>query len=726
MKTCPIAANIETPQMNGVIKIIIVFSIIILFCVKQTALGQVQKDSSVIPNSEKSKRPYQVSQKLLEANDTIKQDDSLAVKIKVDRGAYFNGKGIGLEEILTETEFKKAACCTLSESFELSNTIEVSNADGASGIKQIEMLGLAGKYVAMSRENIPTNTGLATLNGLSNIPGPMVTAVHLAKGVGSASLGHDGLVGGLNYILKANIKDPKIFFNAYANNQARAEFNGIVKNTIQNKALNHFYLHSGGQYLTTDMGKDGLADMPLYQRFFISDHLQIPGKNTEAQLGFIAYSDQKKGGSIDPLNRNKISDDPTKMQINIAEHHTEIYGKLGIFLSKDGKTSLGNIFQASDHQLNALLNSQLSRRYQGKEQRLFYSSLIQLAPKKNNILKCGITLSANKINEKLNDKLNDTISELWSLNAWQSDIAAFGEYTKEGEKLSMVWGIRVDKNNVYGLFVTPRLHIKYNINKIHRLNFQGGQARRSSYFIAENLPQLINGRNFILDTSNLINKRWMPMEKAWNYGASYLGNFMFMGYPAVLVIDYFETRFNSQIIVDRDASENTVKFHSVSGKQAGKNQALQLDWRAMFHRRWSYSLSYRWLNSKVWLNDQFLQQPLQSVHRIVGSTQFQTRDKWYFDGLFQINSPKRLPYLSGANLPHHPGFSPWYTILNVQIRKSFSSQFEIYLGCENLVNVQIHQPVMNAGNLGGSNFDAGYAWAPTNGRTMYFGLRYSL
>ncbi|MBM3938934.1 MAG: hypothetical protein FJ333_09850, partial [Sphingomonadales bacterium] len=169
--------------------------------------------STVYPRSGQSI----VNQQRTAANDTNDIDTLSTLDIRKERGAHFSGKGVGLTEILTETEFKKAACCTLSESFELSNTVEVSNADGVSGIKQVEMLGLAGKYVLMSRENIPSINGLATLNGLSNIPGPMVSAVQLAKGAGSATLGADGLTGGLNYQMKADLRDPRLFFNAYSN-----------------------------------------------------------------------------------------------------------------------------------------------------------------------------------------------------------------------------------------------------------------------------------------------------------------------------------------------------------------------------------------------------------------------------------------------------------------------------------------------------------------------------
>jgi outer membrane receptor for ferrienterochelin and colicins len=126
-------------------------------------------------------------------------------------GEVVNSNGAILSQNLNENEFKKAACCTLSESFDLSNAIEVSNADGISGIKQVEMLGLHSRYVLLTRDNIPLFQGLAVLNGLTNIPGPFVSDVNIAKGTGSATLGYDGITGGINYLLKASPKDPNIF-----------------------------------------------------------------------------------------------------------------------------------------------------------------------------------------------------------------------------------------------------------------------------------------------------------------------------------------------------------------------------------------------------------------------------------------------------------------------------------------------------------------------------------
>jgi hypothetical protein len=130
--------------------------------------------------------------------DTIK-----TVEITTEESSQkFDTDGARLTTTLTENEFKKAACCTLSESFELSNTVEVSNKDGISGIRQVEMLGLSGKYVLMTRNNMPILNGIAQLNGLSNIPGAFVANVNIAKGNGSTTLGYDELTGGIDYDLK--------------------------------------------------------------------------------------------------------------------------------------------------------------------------------------------------------------------------------------------------------------------------------------------------------------------------------------------------------------------------------------------------------------------------------------------------------------------------------------------------------------------------------------------
>ena len=440
------------------------------------------------------------------------------------------------------------------------------------------------------------------------------------------------------------------------------------------------------------------------------------------QGGALAYSDIKRGGTLKSGSKSEISLDKNDFQFDFLDQHAEAYTKIGVFLNQSGSTSLGNIIDVSRHRTTSLLNSMLNRKYEAVEDRFYYSGVFQKESLTDNRINMGMTLSANHLDENLTNERGDS----FRLNGWQNSAGVFGEYTIEGSKLSAVIGMRADYHNIYKAYFTPRLHAKYQINKTNRINIQGGMARRSSYFIAENLPLLINGRTIILDSASLINNQWLPQERAWNYGVSYMTNFMMFDYPATLVMDYFETKFLSQVLVDRDQNATEVYINSVHGKEAGKTRIAQVDLNGYFHRRLSFKVSYRWINSQQWLNYQFQQQPLQSIHRAIGALQYQTRNKWYIDAVGQFNSRKRLPYYSRVSHLKHPGYSPNYWIVNLQVRKVISQQFEFYFGGENLANVSQHHPIMNWEKPASTDFDAGYAWGPTNGRTVYAGLRWSI
>jgi len=81
--------------------------------------------------------------------------------------------------------YKRTACCNLSESFENSATVDVSYSDAVTGAKQIQMLGLAGIYTQLLTENIPNMRGLATPWGLGYIPGSWMESIQVSKGTSS-------------------------------------------------------------------------------------------------------------------------------------------------------------------------------------------------------------------------------------------------------------------------------------------------------------------------------------------------------------------------------------------------------------------------------------------------------------------------------------------------------------------------------------------------------------
>src|SRR6218665_2378674 len=128
-------------------------------------------------------------------------------------------------EIITSKALAKAACCNLSESFETNASVSVSYSDAVTGAKQIQLLGLAGTYVQMNVENVPSLRGLATTFGLNYIPGTWVQSIDVGKGAGSIVNGYESMTGQINVELQKPDISEKVYLNTYVNSLGRGEVN---------------------------------------------------------------------------------------------------------------------------------------------------------------------------------------------------------------------------------------------------------------------------------------------------------------------------------------------------------------------------------------------------------------------------------------------------------------------------------------------------------------------
>ena len=119
--------------------------------------------------------------------------------------------------IIGQDELRKAACCNLAESFETNPSIDATFTDAITGTKQIQMMGLSGKYVQMLSGNIPIIRGISILNGLRQIPGSFIHEMAVSKGSGSVLNGYESMVGQININLKQPENSEKLHLNFYLN-----------------------------------------------------------------------------------------------------------------------------------------------------------------------------------------------------------------------------------------------------------------------------------------------------------------------------------------------------------------------------------------------------------------------------------------------------------------------------------------------------------------------------
>lgn len=685
---------------------------------------------------------FQAGNLKAQSSDTAKIEQ---VQVMAEtKGESSDHRGAQLKTLMSENEFKKAACCTLSESFELSNTVEVSNSDGITGIKTVEMMGLNSKYILLTRDNLPQFNGIVTLNGLSNIPGDFVSDVRIAKGVGSATLGFEGITGGIDYALKSKHNEPKLHFNMYQNDQGRTEVNSIIYTANRKKWKNFTYLHSGQQWMTTDKNKDGFSDMPMTDRIYLGNHSDFQTKNLEGKFGATFWNDKKIAGVTNAIGGNHINTQSDIFNFKSNESRLDLYGKLGIIPS-NSESTFGNILNFSVHNMHYNLmpfqfqSKHVNREYHAEELRFSYSGLYQTELTESLGLKAGLSFLATQLSEKFTDidswfyvpnlsQINNQFNEI--------QLGGFSEWVYNSENLTLVGGIRMDYHNLFGWYATPRLHGKWEFNKNNKLFFQGGYARRSPYVFAEHLPNLISNRSLYINSMTVENASrnsstfGLEQERGWNMGLSYYKNFMFLEYPSNLTFDIFQTIFDYQIVLDRERNPYEIHLVGLSKGRAGYTQSIHVEWSFTPRRRTDVKFAYRFINNQKFIAGQLRMNPFQSAHRGLITVHHKTRNNWYFDGVLQLNGPKRL--LNMVNINEQENLSPWFTIFNFQTRKSINKKFETYFGIENLLNFKQVDPILNLPLMtlppsGGDRiFDAAFNWAPANGRMFYLGLRYDI
>ncbi|MEM9022892.1 MAG: TonB-dependent receptor, partial [Bacteroidota bacterium] len=232
------------------------------------------------------------------AKNTALQEVEIARKQAATEVAYLNP--IKVEKISAK-ELQKAACCNLSESFETSPTVDVSFTDAVTGTRQIQLLGLAGPYTQINRENMPDVRGLSVLSGLTYTPGTWIEGIQLNKGTGSVVNGFEGIAGQINVALQQPSDADRVFLNAYGNEAGRLEANAqFAHRFASEKWSTGLLLHGVRNRSRQDRNDDGFLDNPLSDRYVVLHRWNYVGdQGLRWQVGVKGVTTEHTGGQED-------------------------------------------------------------------------------------------------------------------------------------------------------------------------------------------------------------------------------------------------------------------------------------------------------------------------------------------------------------------------------------------------------------------------------------------
>jgi len=617
-------------------------------------------------------------------------------------------------------ELMKAACCNLSESFETTPSIDVSYSDAVTGYRQIQMLGLSGPNLLITRENIPDVRGLAAITGLTFTPGTWIEGMQLSKGTGSVVNGQESVAGQVNVEWHKPMTADRWKFNLYQNTQGLSEANIVASQKINETFSTNLFAYGRSNWRRNDQNNDGFMDQPLGKNIVLANRWFgfLPNR-IELQLGVKGtYSDATGGQSNYEKGSENSPLKPWGFESNIKR--MEAWAKVGTISKMKPWRSIGLQMSGSYYNQNALYGL---THYDANEKYVYANLIYQtIVDNTNHVIKTGASFSFSDINENI--KGGQYLQPL-TLKRTEAISGAFAEYAYSYlTKFNIVAGLRGDYNSYFEQFnLTPRLHIRYAPWERSSLRASVGRAQRTANLFSENLGYLASNRVFIFSNSNHGNYPFRP-EVAWNYGINFTQKFKLNFREGVISADFYRTDFENQIVVDIE-NPDEVNLYNLNGASLANSFQIQLDYEPI--HKFDVRLAYRWYDVNTQFNSGYLQKAFVANHRAFANLGYETRRDWKFDYTIQWIGSKRVPvtYHHGNHL--EPGFrSPSYVQMNAQITKSFTKFFDVYVGGENLTNYMQHGMILGADNPYGQGFDASMIWGPAMGRNIYVGLRYNI
>jgi outer membrane receptor for ferrienterochelin and colicins len=621
-------------------------------------------------------------------------------------------------ETLTERSLMKAACCNLSESFETNPSIDVNFADAVTGAKQIQMLGLSGQYAQITKENMPYMRGLANGYGLTFIPGTWIKSIQLSKGAGSVVNGYESFTGQINTELHDPANMDKFTFNNYVNQNGRNEYNVEFKQAVTKHFSTNWLAHASFNPLSEDHNHDNFADIPTGRQYNIMKKYTYEGrKGFEARFGGSYLKDERNGGQIS--KHHVHSDTLAPYLIGINNEKWELFSKTGVVIQKKPGTSMGLQLSYLNHKQDNFFGTTTYNSLQ----KTFYANYIfqSIIKTTDNTYKIGASYMDDDVNEKF---------QLFKFNRREQVGGAFAELAiNRKNKFNMVAGFRADYHNYYGLFYTPRLHLRYAFTENSVLRLSGGRALRTANVFADNAYLMASSRQWNLQPSDLAMPYGLKPETGWNYGLNFTQRFKINYREAYITIDAYRTDFENQVVIDLDNNAQEISIYNLKGPSY--SNTAQFEFNMEPRKRLFVKTAYRYVDTRVAYKQGLLQKPMVSMHRAFINFSYETRGgHWQFDFTTQYNGAKRLPNTNSNPVEYQrKEYSPEFFNLLGQVTylaKLKKAEFHIYVGVENLLNYKQDNPIVSSDLPYNKYFDASMVWGPIYGRMLYAGLRFKI
>lgn len=353
---------------------------------------------------------------------------------------------IGHEEVSEETNIKPT---NISKLLLESASIQAQQTSAVNGNISIRLQGLDGKYTQMLKDGFPLYGGFA--GGLSALQIPPLDLQQVEIIKGSSSLyGSDAIAGIINFVSKQPKEKRELTLLANQTSLLGTDLNGYFSQRWDKFGLT--FLTSNSFQKQFDVNNDGFSDLPKTSTFSIAPQFYYYfNPKTTLQFGLNGTIDNRKGGDMKVLN-NEADTLHKFFEENISDRISS-----QLKFDKQFENNKSFTFKNSISYFKRALN-QPEMSFSGEQLSSFSEASFNFS-----ISKHQFVTGADFITEKFSE--DSTKSHLMrDYNYVTTGLFLQDDY-RPIEKFLIEAGLRADYQNKFGLFVLPRLALKYEFSK---------------------------------------------------------------------------------------------------------------------------------------------------------------------------------------------------------------------------------------------------------------------
>lgn len=618
-------------------------------------------------------------------------------------------------DVYSQQFFRKNPTPNIFESIAMVNGVKPQLNCSVCNTGDIHINGLEGAYTMILIDGMPIVSSLSTVYGLNGIPNSLVDRIEITKGPASSIFGSEAMGGVINIITKNALQAPDFSADIMTGNQGEVNLD-IAKKVINNKnfssllSLNYFYFGN-----RIDQNKDNFTDTALQHRISVFNKWNFKRKeNRLASFALRYFYEDRFGGEMQWKKQNRGSDD--------------VYGE-SIYTNR---LEFFGIYQLP---MKEKLLLQYSYNYH--DQNSFYGNTAYMATQKilflqlnwdkqlgKHHLKSGISYKSNFYDDNTagtanlsgeNQPMKSPIAGIYVEDEWEIN-----------DKNTLLIGYRYDYHKVHKSVHSPRLAWKFEPNPYNTLRLSFGTGFRVVNLFTEDHAALTGSREVVI-------KEDLKPEKSLNTNLSYLIKIPVNHYFINVDINGFYSYFNNKIIGDFDSEPDKIIYNNLSGHAISRGISADVSTNWTLPIQMMFGVTYMDVYSE---NEGEKRRQLHAPKWSgTYNLTYQFANQWTLDLTGQFYGPMRLPTVLND---FRPEYSPWFTLMNIQLSKKFENGFEVYGGIRNLLNFVPKNPILRpfdpfdknvddvVNNPYGYTFDTTYGYAPMQGIRSFIGFRYQI